>query len=40
MAMLPTYRGLDFDLGQILLMHLALRAAYHPLVLGESGEGC
>lgn len=38
--MLPTHRGLDFDLGQILLMDLALRAACHPLALGESGEGC
>lgn len=40
MAMLPTYRGLDFDLGSIPLMDLAPRATCHPLVLGEGGEGC
>lgn len=39
-AVLPAHRGLDFDLGQILLMDLALRAASHPLALGESGEAC
>lgn len=38
--MLPTYRGLVFDLGQIPLMGLAPRATHHPLVLGKGGEGC
>lgn len=38
LAVLPAHRGLDFDLGQILLMDLALRAASHPLALCESGE--
>lgn len=39
--MLPTYKGLDFDLGQILLTDLAPRAAWHPLMLGEGrGDGC
>lgn len=40
MAVLPTYRGLHFDLGQIPFMDLAPRAACHALALGEGGEGC
>ncbi|XP_009883398.1 PREDICTED: smoothelin [Charadrius vociferus] len=40
MAMLPTYRGLDFDLRQIPLMDLTPRATCHPLVLDEGGKGC
>jgi len=38
--MLPTYRELDFDLEQIPVTNLVLRAACHPLALGQGGEGC
>lgn len=39
-AVLPTHKGLDLDLGQIPLMDLVPRAAYHLLAVNEGGEGC
>lgn len=39
-AVLPTHKGLDLDLGQILLMHLVPGSACHPLAVDEGGEDC
>lgn len=39
-AVLPTHKGLDLDLGQIPLMDLVPRAACHLLAVDEGGEGC
>lgn len=39
-AVRPTYKRLDLDLGQIPLMDLVPRAACHLLAVDEGGEGC
>lgn len=39
-AVLPTYKELGLDLGQILLMDLVPGAACRPLAVDEGGEDC
>lgn len=38
-AVLPTHKGLDLDLGQIPLIDLVPRATCHLLAVDEGGEG-
>lgn len=39
-AVLPTHKALDLDLGQIPRIDVVPRAACHPLAVDEGGEGC